>query len=131
MGSVFFDWNIAVCNRIERLLPANFVRSLVNQHDLLIDELINTYYPKKILDLGCGKHTSFKKYLPSYFDTIIIGVDINENNLKNNNDVDCKVVTDLCACLPFDDSSVNLISTTSVIKHLKNTNEFFQKTCRT
>jgi SAM-dependent methyltransferase len=126
----FFDWNIMICDRIERRLPRHFTRSLQYRHELIVADLMKTENIKIATDLGCGKQCGFSKYRNLESNITIVGVDINESDVRGNGDIDCGIVTDLRCELPLKNASIDLVTTRSVIEHLENVKNFIRETSR-
>lgn len=69
-----------------------------------------------ILDIGGGKRCRYASGKQAYK---IIGIDISDEELKFNNDVDEKIVADITKAIPLDDSSINMVTSASVLEHLR------------
>ena len=54
----------------------------------------------------------------------IVGVDVSDDELKHNEDVDERIVADVVQGLPFDDGSVDMIVSRSVVEHLEDSEAF-------
>jgi len=71
----------------------------------------------RVLDAGCGRRTR----LEAYRDRIgeLVGVDLDSASGRDNEALDRFVVADLCARLPFDDASFDLVYANFVAEHLR------------
>jgi ubiquinone/menaquinone biosynthesis C-methylase UbiE len=68
------------------------------------------------LDIGGGKKCKYAADKRTYK---IIGIDISDDELKYNNDVDERIVADITKAIPFDDSSIDIVTSASVLEHLR------------
>lgn len=79
----------------------------------------------RALDAGCGRTTR----LAAYRDQIgeLVGVDLDAEAGVENVALDRFVVADLCARLPFDDASFDLVYANFVVEHLSAPETAFQE----
>jgi SAM-dependent methyltransferase len=76
------------------------------------------------VDFGSGKECRFARYRSPGADVRIVGVDISETELAENQDVDEKRVADGTAGLPFDVAEIDLVASRYVLEHLADTERF-------
>lgn len=123
--------NRKLCDKIEPHLPqvsldANisdtYVRSIV--------KYMNSSPGQVIVDVGAGKSSPYVKYRNPELKTKIIGVDISEEELKDNLDVDEKRVANIMVDLPFEPDEVDLLLSSSVLEHLVNVESFIARSRR-
>ncbi|MBQ9389291.1 MAG: class I SAM-dependent methyltransferase [Synergistaceae bacterium] len=74
------------------------------------------------LDIGGGKRCLFAPESRKFKGIKIIALDVSPEELEYNNDADEKIVFDLTSGerVPIDDESVDMITSSSVLEHLKN-----------
>lgn len=87
---------------------------LVNES---IEYLESRYDKIIILDAGCG-HSTMTGY-KSTAKLTFIGIDISQDNIKNNKDIDFGFVSDLNQ-IPLENNSVDIIVSAMVFEHLQN-----------
>ena len=76
-----------------------------------------------ILDVGGGKSCRFAGEKKKLHGVKIIALDVSEDELKYNHDVDEKIVSDIASGEPIlgiNDTSIDLVTSSSVLEHLKN-----------
>ena len=74
------------------------------------------------LDIGGGKRCFFAAECRKYTGVKIIALDVSAEELAFNNDADEKIVFDLASGerIPLEDESVDMVTSSSVLEHLKN-----------
>lgn len=74
-----------------------------------------------ILDVGGGKKCSFAMDARKFTGIKLIGLDVSQEELDYNHDLDKKIVFDIASGerVPLDDSSVDMITSSSVLEHLE------------
>ena len=77
---------------------------------------------QKILDVGGGKKCSFASYARKFDGIKLIGLDVSQEELDYNHDLDEKIVFDISSGerVPLGDSSIDMITSSSVLEHLQN-----------
>jgi ubiquinone/menaquinone biosynthesis C-methylase UbiE len=126
----FFKWNKDICQRIERTLPNSFSRHLHTSYKHIVARRIDALPGQVIVDVGGGKTCPYLAFSETRRDQTIIATDIAETELRQNKDLSLKVVADASRrALPFKTSSVNLITSRSVMEHLPD-NAAFLESCR-
>jgi SAM-dependent methyltransferase len=84
---------------------------------------------QRIVDVGGGRRCTFSKYRPA--GTWLVAVDLTEDAMAGNTDVDERVVADVVADdLPFEDTSVDIICSRSVLEHLTDVDGFVRHSAR-
>lgn len=75
-----------------------------------------------VLDIGGGKLCEFAPELAGFTGIKIIALDISAEELALNNDADEKIVFDITSGkrVPLEDGSVDMVTSSSVLEHLKN-----------
>jgi SAM-dependent methyltransferase len=69
-----------------------------------------------VLDAGCGRTTRLSEYRARIAE--LVGVDLDPDAGADNTALDRFVVADLCARLPFEDDSFDLVYANFVVEHL-------------
>ena len=129
MLNEFFSANRTICNKIELNLPQAQL-NIFDLYEKLVAEYINRKNNQTIVDVGGGRTCPFAKYKSSNITAKIIGVDISEDELKNNNDLDEKRIADITRKLPFGNEEADIITSRSVLEHLKNLENFISESDR-
>lgn len=81
------------------------------------------------MDVGSGKCCPYAK-ANRCSAAKCIGIDVARDELVANTDVDMKVVTDVALSIPLKDGCVGLVSSRSVLEHLRDTDVFFAESKR-
>jgi ubiquinone/menaquinone biosynthesis C-methylase UbiE len=123
--------NRKLCDKIEPHLPqVRLDGDLSETHVRSIVKYMNSSPGQVIVDVGAGKSSPYVKYRKPALKTKIIGVDVSEEELKDNVDVDEKRVANIMVDLPFEPEEVDLILSTSVLEHLENVESFIARSRR-
>lgn len=125
----FITFNRRLCDRIEPSLP-QIRKNPFFLYEQAVAKIIAENSPKLTLDIGGGRSCSFSRLDGASRCTRILAVDVSEDEIRANSDVDEKVVADVVAGLPLRESSVDLIASSSVLEHLRDTKSFFQVASR-
>ncbi len=126
----FFDWNVRLCDAIERCLPKEFTRSLHCLHADAAAALMNARPGLTVLDVGGGRHSLFAEQRRMELGHLLVGLDIAHEELRHNQRIDAGLVADACRRLPFADACADLLVTRSVLEHLYNNEEFLREAYR-
>lgn len=125
----FFGWNRKLCIAIERALPASFTRHLHTSYKYLVAEKLNSSEGLTVVDIGGGKQCPYLPFVAAPERHSIIGLDISEDELRKNRSLTLKVVADTAsAALPLATGSIDLLTSRSVIEHLRD-NRAFMHSC--
>jgi ubiquinone/menaquinone biosynthesis C-methylase UbiE len=122
----FLAVNRKACRRVEAFLPQARV-GIFGQYTQAVTNLINET-PRKaiVIDIGGGKHCPFAHIASGARNTTIIALDICEGELRQNHDVDSKLVADIVQALPFRSRTVDLITSRSVLEHVVDVTRFVE-----
>jgi SAM-dependent methyltransferase len=71
----------------------------------------------RVLDAGCGRRTRLSAYRSRIAE--LVGVDLDASSGRENDALDRFVIADLCAPLPFDDATFDLVYANFVVEHLR------------
>ncbi len=124
------DWNFALSNRIDRLLPYRFRSQLKPIHENLVVSLMNRRPDQAVLDVGGGHLCPFARRRSPGLNTTVYGTDILESQVRNNRDVDGGIVADAGRSLPFKDGAFDMVVTRTLIEHLPHNETFLAETGR-
>lgn len=84
-----------------------------------------------VVDVGGGRSCSFAAQLGDARHRIrLIGVDISEEELRHNSDVDETRVADVTDKLPFEDGSVGMVVSRTVLEHVEDVEAFIAQASR-
>lgn len=75
-------------------------------------------------DIGGGKRLMYGKALKNH-NAKVYGVDISDKELEANAEVCGKIVTDVCREIPLPHGKVDMITSSSVLEHLRQPEAFF------
>lgn len=125
----FFSINRAMCGKWKRYLPQARI-NIFYLYERIIAQYMNSSCNQIILDIGGGKSCRFAKYKNPGVNTKIIAVDVSIKSLKDNHNVDEKIVADAVQGLPFKDEQVEIVVSRAVIEHLENIEYFISDSKR-
>jgi len=125
----FFAINRNLCNKLEWYLPQARTK-IFYLYEKIIAEYMNSKPNQVIIDVGGGGKCHFAKYKDPNADIKIISVDVSYEEMKNNRDVDEKIVANIMNGLPFEDKEVDLVVSRSVLEHLENLENFITNSKR-
>jgi ubiquinone/menaquinone biosynthesis C-methylase UbiE len=125
----FIRFNKNLCSSIEPLLPHTRTY-LPDVYAKLVGDEMNSRVRPTVLDVGGGKACRFVQYRSEASDAKIIAVDISAEELSHNTDVDEKIVADVVRGLPFEDESLDMVVSRSVLEHLTDTETFIAEAAR-
>jgi SAM-dependent methyltransferase len=122
----FVDANRRASRRVAARLPHSR-QSLGDRYDRTVANHMGE--GQRIIDVGGGKRCSFSEYRSA--GTWLVAVDLTEDAMTGNTDVDERVVADVVADdLPFEDASVDIICSRSVLEHLADVDSFARHSAR-
>lgn len=125
----FIELNRKACARLSALFP----QTRPNLEDLYIRktaEFANASQGQTIIDVGGGKSCAFAQSLDPDLNARIIAIDISDEEMRDNDDVHEKRVVDITKELPFEEESVDLITSRSVLEHLEDIEAFLGRSHR-
>ena len=123
----FFDLNRRICSSIEDVLPAAFTRHLHTSYRYMVADYLNAAQDLVVADIGSGKECPYLPAIAIPKGHTIIAVDASEAELRQNTRCQLRVVADACGSnLPFAAESVDLITSRSVLEHLRDNQVFFR-----
>jgi len=124
----FIDLNKSLSHKIEKKLPQYQYRIFGGFNDSVITTIEGLNKGDVILDIGGGRRSPFAKHIKK--DVEVIGIDISDEELKLNPHLSRFVVCDVTVNLPFEDNSVDLIMSRSVVEHLNGVPDFVKEAHR-
>ena len=126
----FFRANARVCGYVEGYLPQTkpylpdiYVETVARYMNSLSAGGI-------VVDVGGGKTCRFADRKAPGSSVKIIGVDVSEEELRDNRDVDEKLVADVVKDIPLSDEEADLVVSRSVLEHLTNVESFVRNAKR-
>jgi len=132
----FISLNRRICNRIVPRLPQARV-SLFDVYNDSAADFIAREENRRVVDIGGGKTCSFLNGRAASGTGAaagtrpwVVAVDISEEEIGGNCDVDAKVVADVLEGLPFCDESVDLVTSRSVVEHIRDVRRLFSSSHR-
>jgi ubiquinone/menaquinone biosynthesis C-methylase UbiE len=103
---------------------------LNRRYEQLLAETMTTESQLLVVDAGAGKESRFVRGRPAASGAKVIGVDVSADELALNRDVDEKIVVDVDAGLPFDDGSVDVVTSNALLEHLPDVEAFIAHSAR-
>jgi ubiquinone/menaquinone biosynthesis C-methylase UbiE len=124
-ANAFVALNRKASERLEASLPQNF--DIFCRYIEVVRDVINAK-PRNtvVVDVGGGTTCPFARALNPDGNTIIIALDISQDQLRCNNDVKGKLVADVVKGLPFGNGTIDLITSRSVLEHLGDVGDFIR-----
>ena len=126
----FFDANRRLCDRIEASLPHDFT---LNFNRLFIDTVaarINGTRGKIVVDVGAGKTCHFLPRLAPESRPVLVGVDVAEEEIRENRDLAMRLVGDVALGPLFRANSSDFLVSRSVVEHLPDNAAFVAHSAR-
>ncbi len=114
---------------IHRRLPWRFRRDFFRLYYELVADKIRSQRPRYVLDVGCGRRTYIANLVPNK-STLLVGLDYDFQEIRHNIDLTNLVVSDAARALPFENDSIDLLTTRSVLEHLSDVDQFFNESHR-
>lgn len=119
----FIDLNRRLSGGVEPFLP-QARENIFLLYEEKVGERVLRADGQVVVDVGGGKSCPFAHFRREGSRTRIVAVDCSEEELRENEDVDEKVVADVTRGLPFPDASVDMIVSRSVLEHLRDVRSF-------
>lgn len=119
----FLECNRALSGKVEAFLP-QARENIFLLYEEKVGERVLAAEGQVIVDVGGGKTCPFAHFRKPGSQTRIVAVDCAEEELRDNTDVDEKVVADVTEGLPFPDASVDMVVSRSVLEHLERVEAF-------
>ena len=116
--NAFLAVNRKVSKRLEAFLPQAALDIFVRYNEVVKDAVNAMPRHAVVVDVGGGTTCPFARFLKPGAHTIVIALDISEDQLRPNNDVHGKLVADVVKSLPFVNGTIDLITSRSVLEHL-------------
>jgi SAM-dependent methyltransferase len=127
----FIAANKRLSKATEDWLPAVFKQHIQTLYKYKAAELINREPGQVVFDIGGGKECPFLPYLNASGGHLIIALDLSEGELRRNRQLEDKVVADAAAHgFPFRDGSADLVTSRSVVEHIRDNAAFFANCAR-
>jgi len=123
MLRAFFELNRHAFERIYPLFPQTKF-SIWDHYTKIIAEMIDERPGQTVVEVGAGKECPYAGRLTRRAQTRIIGVDVAEDDLRENPDLDDRIVADVTTGIPLDDASADLVVSRCVLEHLENVEAF-------
>jgi ubiquinone/menaquinone biosynthesis C-methylase UbiE len=112
----FIEFNKKISKAIGTVFPNTKFDIFAHYLDLVKGKLREE---QVIVDIGGGKRCKFSSERKGYKNNRIIAIDVSDEELRFNDDVDEKIVADVTKSIPLKDSSVDMVTSESVLEHLQ------------
>jgi SAM-dependent methyltransferase len=123
----FFAANRRLSTAVEARLPNLFKRHPHTLYKFEVAELINRRPGQVVVDVGGGKDCPFFPYVNEPHMQLIIGLDYSEEQLRENRNLNQKIVADAAAHgFPLRDGSADVVVSRSVVEHIRDNKAFFE-----
>jgi len=122
--SSFMQANRRACRWVESLLPAGFRANLHRRYEPIVSAHIDALSHPVVIDVGAGRQCPYLKFVGDGREPYVVGIDSCEEEIRHNQDISAPIVGDVTAALPFAANSVDIITSRSVLEHLKDTASF-------
>lgn len=116
--SSFFKLNGKLCGKLKCYLPQART-DIFHLYQIYVARYMNLKHNQIIIDIGGGKNCVFARHKDFPMNAKIISVDISEEQVKNNCDVDGKLVADAMKCLPFGAEKIDIVVSSCMLEHLR------------
>ena len=115
----FIQWNLRISNRAT---PRIAYSTLAYERYYVIGSaLLREMKGSTVLEIGAGKTWSFSTTIKQESKLYLVGLDIDDSEMKENSVLDKKQSGDACSSLQIEDGSVDLIITSAAVEHLHDT----------
>jgi SAM-dependent methyltransferase len=113
----FIRANERICDRISPRLP-QFRPNIGARFEEVVVQHMNSSPRLLIVDVGSGRHCPFAEYKDSAMQPRVVGVDISEEDLRQNRTIDDYRVADVTQGLPFADAEVDMLVSLNTLEHI-------------
>lgn len=125
MFQTFFDANRRFCRYVERKLPEPFIRSFNRRFTETAARYVNGTQGRIVVDVGAGRECHFLPFVADDARPVMIGVDIDEEEIRANGDLALRVVGDVAHGWMFGTESVDFLISRSVVEHIHDNRAYF------
>lgn len=125
----FLEANEKLCDRLVPYLPQREPH-IYELYEQTVARRMNAERGRIVVDVGGGKSCPFARLRDPAMDAKIVAVDISSEEMAGNTDVDETRVADIMRSLPFEDASVDMVVSRSVLEHLQSVEGFVSSSGR-
>jgi len=125
----FITLNKTACKKLHDHLP-RAKNNIFELYEKVVKEYLNLKRDQIILDVGGGKYCSFATHKDPTQNAKIITVDLSEEQVRENHDVDEKLIANIMQPLPFKDHRIDLVVSRAVLEHLEDLEAFLIESTR-
>ena len=127
----FLDANRRLSARIERCLPASFKAHMSRTYEQRIAEILNRSMSElNVVDVGGGKHCPYLRFVDPERSHRYVAIDVDPGELARNGQIRDRVAADVVFSFPFSNSSVDVLTSRSVVEHLTDVDRFLGNCAR-
>jgi SAM-dependent methyltransferase len=121
----FFSANRRLCRLIEDALPRHFVRSFNRMFTQTAARYVNGSRGAAVVDIGAGRECHFLPFLGGDAAPVLIGVDIDEDEIRLNRDLAMRLVGDVAHGWMLAPGSADFLISRSVVEHIHDNRAYF------
>jgi ubiquinone/menaquinone biosynthesis C-methylase UbiE len=123
MLNKFIEINRRFCNKFAELFPQKRI-NIFTLYEKVVGQYMNAKNNQIVIDVGGGKSCPFIKHKNTHANNKIIAIDLSLEELQQNSEVDGRVVANIISEMPFQNNSVDLTVSRSVLEHLTHMERF-------
>jgi len=125
----FITLNKTACKKLRDHLP-QAKTNIFELYEKVVTEYLNLKRDQIIVDVGGGKYCPFAEHKDPTQNAKIITVDLSEEQVRENHDVDEKLIANIMRPLPFKDHRIDLVVSRAVLEHLEDLEAFLIESTR-
>jgi ubiquinone/menaquinone biosynthesis C-methylase UbiE len=125
----FITLNKTACKKLRDHLP-KAKNNIFELYEKLVTDYLNLKRDQIILDVGGGKCCPFAEHKDPTQNAKIITLDLSEEQVRENHDVDEKLIANIMRPLPFKDHRIDLVVSRAVLEHLEDLEAFLIESTR-
>lgn len=122
--------NQRAARRIERRLPPARSELRASYVETVARHMNERPEPTLVVDVGSGRESAFARRRQAGRHITVVGLDASDEELRFNEDVDERRTADLGGRLPFADGEVDVLASSSVLEHLRDTEPLVRESAR-
>jgi SAM-dependent methyltransferase len=131
MMTWFWAANRRLARRIETWLPREFNVNLARSYERIVAaELNKPESGRVVVDVGGGKFCPYLRFIDPAREHRFMAADIALDELRRNDQIKDRVVTDVVLSMPFADGSIDVLTSRSAVEHLSDVERYLTNCAR-